>query len=93
MPAAVNVISMTLIQQAGKEKLLILKTKTHCFHAANISYRYISSKPQFFIIRQTRAFSYLVENYLSGDLNINLGAFDDFYTTSAINILFQIKNF
>ena len=84
---------MTLIQQPGKEKLLILKTKTHCFHTANTSYRHISSKPQFFIIRQTRALSNLVENYLSGDLNINLGALDDFYTTSAINILFQITNF
>ena len=93
MPAAVNVIPMTLIQQPGKEKLLILKTKTHCFHTANTSYRHISSKPQFFIIRQTRALSNLVENYLSGDLNINLGALDDFYTTSAINILFQITNF
>ena len=93
MPAAVNVIPMTLIQQPGKEKLLILKTKTHCFHTANTSYRHISSKPQFFIIRQTRALSYLVENYLPGDLNINLGALDDFYTTSAINILFQITNF
>ena len=30
--------------------------------------------------------------YLSGDLNVNLGALDDFYKTSAINILFQIKN-
>ena len=57
MPAAVNVISMRLIKQPGKEKLLILKTKTHSFHTANISYRQISSQPQFFIIRQTRALS------------------------------------
>ena len=57
MPAAVNVISIRPIQQPGKEKLLILKTKTHSFHTANISYRQISSQPQFFIIRQTRALS------------------------------------
>ena len=56
MPAAVNVISMTLIQQPGKEKLQILKTKSHSFHKANISYRHISSKLRFFIVRQTRAF-------------------------------------
>ena len=31
--------------------------------------------------------------YLSGDFNINLGALDGFYTTSATNTLFQIKNF
>ena len=35
MSAAVNVISMTLIQQPGKEKLLSLKTKTHSFHIAS----------------------------------------------------------
>ena len=57
MPVAVNVISMTLIQQPDQEKLLILKTKTHSFHTANVSYRHISSKPQFFIIRQTRTLS------------------------------------
>ena len=43
MPAAVNVISMTLTQQPGKEKLLILKAKIHSFHTANISYKHISS--------------------------------------------------
>ena len=53
MLAAVNVISMTLIQQPGKKKLLILKTKSfkqHSFHTLYISYRHISSQPQFFII-------------------------------------------
>ena len=42
MPVVVNVIAMTLIQQSGKEKLLIVKIKTHSFHPANISYRHIS---------------------------------------------------
>ena len=57
MYAAVNVISMTLILQPGKERLLSLETKSHSFHTANISDRHISSQPQFFIIRQTRALS------------------------------------
>ena len=35
--------AMTLIQQSDKEKLLILKTKAHSFHTANLSYRHISS--------------------------------------------------
>ena len=55
VPAAVNLISMTLIKQPAKEKLLILKTKAHSFHTANISYRHITSQHQFFIIRQTIA--------------------------------------
>ena len=50
MPAAVNVISMTLIQQPGKKKLLILKTKNHSFHTANISDRHISSQAQFLLL-------------------------------------------
>ena len=78
---------MTLIQQPDQEKVLILKTNTHSFHIANVSYRHICSKPQLFIIRQTRTLSLSVEKYLSGDLNIN----DDFYTT--VKILFQITNF
>ena len=55
IPAAVNVISMILIQQIFK--LLILQAKAHSFHTANISCRHISLQPQFFIIRQTRALS------------------------------------
>ena len=50
MHQAVNVISLTMIQQPVKKKLLILKTKTHSLHTANISYRHISSQPQFFIV-------------------------------------------
>ena len=49
---------MTLIQQPDKEKLLILKTKPIAStQLANISYRHISSQPQFFIITQARALS------------------------------------
>ena len=51
MPAVVNAITMTLTLQPGKEKLLILKTKAHSFHTANISYKNISSQPQFFIFQ------------------------------------------
>ena len=57
MSAPVNVISITLIHQPGKQKLLSLKSKSNSFHAANISYRHGSSQPQFFIIRQIRALS------------------------------------
>ena len=39
MAAAVNAISMTLVQQPGKEKLIIFKTSPHSFHSTNISYR------------------------------------------------------
>ena len=38
-------MSMTLIQQPGKEKLLILKTKTHSFLTSNISYRQPTNRP------------------------------------------------
>ena len=38
MPAAINAITMTLIQQPGKEKLLISKTKTHRFETASICF-------------------------------------------------------
>ena len=42
--ASRNKCNMSLIQQAGKEKLLILKPKTHNFNTTNISYMDISSK-------------------------------------------------
>ena len=48
MPAAVNVVSMTLTKEPDKKKL-------DSFHIANTSDRHISSQPQFFIIGQTRA--------------------------------------
>ena len=33
------------------------KNETHSFHTANITYKYISSQPQFFITKQTKALS------------------------------------
>ena len=50
MPAAANTASysMTLIQQPDKEKILILKAKSHSFLTTNISYSHIYSQKFFY---------------------------------------------
>ena len=83
-----------MIQQTGQEKL-ILKTKTHTFHTANVSYRHFSFLQHHLIFHYEakNSLNLISRKYLSGDLDVNLGALDGVYTISVINILFEIKNF
>ena len=57
MPAAVNckINDTDTTTRRGKTTNFKNKKLPHSFHTTNISYRHISSQPQFYINRQTRA--------------------------------------